>query len=844
MAFKWRRKPHDFADEIQSHLDLDADQLVGDGAQPREARAAAMRRFGNVTAAQERFYESGRLLWMDRLLQDIRGAARALRRYPVACTVAVGSLAAGIGSAASSLAIRDTMFRNPPPLYRQPDRLSAVFTLTPRGFRRGVPAALYGLWTMQHDLGHAWAGARAPRRDDVRADDRTETLPVRAVTSNLFSMLGVRAALGWTFDERPGKENAPAVLSHRAWQTLFDGRPDVIGRTLWIAERPHIVVGVMPERFWFEEIDPLVWTELDVAVLQSDDSLSVIVRRPASVSTTALRDSLAPGLAAYVQTLPQDRRALRANVDGVGGTPMGRQMSLLFPYLLGGCVVLTWLISCANVSILMIAQWTAREHEIGIRASLGASRTRVVRLLLFESLLVAICGGVLGICATFALRGLILRNAGPSIALFDTAIHADVLLQTAVATVLTGLLVGLAPALYETRRLHANPLSAIVAERGRARWRHALVIAEIAATVALLVVTGSMIDGYRRSMSAEMGFPNHSLLAIRVENPESVASAQILELVSSVPGVTSVAAATSAPWVGAPELQAVALDAGGTSAVQAEPSRISPTFFGTLGVPMQAGRAFGSADTSAGAAVAIVNHALAARLLPGRSPIGERIWLGSAAYTVVGVVPDYLQFPLSRPIPAVFLPLPADGIRRLQFVLRAPIAPAPLIAQLRRDIRRVGAGHAVASAVVFDQLIAVSGQEILAGTYPLVPLITIGIVLTIAGVYAVLALAVARRSRELALRIAIGATARDILRLVTARSASLVSLGATLGVAFTFALSRVARAAGGAGSMYDTPAWPAFVVPVLMIAAVSALATLIPSRRALRINPAALLRVD
>ena len=168
MARWWRRKPFGFADEIQSHLDLDADELIGEGAQPKEARTAARRRFGNVTAAQERFYESGRFLAVDRISQDIRGALRAIRRHPLVYAVAILSLAAGIGSTTASLAIRDTVFRNPPPLYQKPDDLSNVFTITPRGFRRGVPAALYAIWLKQRDAAQAWAAARSARRSAGR----------------------------------------------------------------------------------------------------------------------------------------------------------------------------------------------------------------------------------------------------------------------------------------------------------------------------------------------------------------------------------------------------------------------------------------------------------------------------------------------------------------------------------------------------------------------------------------------------------------------------------------------------------------------------------------------------
>jgi predicted permease len=841
----WRRKPRDFAEEIRSHVDLDRDQLIAEGANPEEAHFAALRRFGSLTLAQERFYESHRWLWLDHVLQDIRYSLRSLRKYPSTCVVAILSLAGGIGSTTATLAIRDTIFRNPPPLYQHPEELSVIYTVTPRGFRRGVPAGLLGLWATAPDGDQRWAAARGTRRDDVRTGERVDTVPVRAVTPNLFAVLGVGAALGRTFEALPPGESASVILSYRVWQNLFEGRSDAIGQILWVADRPYTVIGVMPERFWFLDIDAFVWTAVDAHNLAPDDSLAVVVRRPRNVSPAALHTALASGVADYVRTLPQSDRALRAEVESIGGTPMSRQVSLLFPYLLAGCVMLTWLIACANVAVLLIAQWTARECEIAFRAALGASRGRVVRLLFTESVLVAIGGGALGVCATFALRGLIRHNAGPYIALFDTSIHPSVLWQSSVITLLTGLLAGLAPALYETRRLQVTPLRTRRSDRVRQRSSQILVIAEINATVALLVVTGAMIDGYRRNMTADVGFPTKSLVLLRVENPRGVRPESVLEFLSGVPGVLNAAAATAAPFMSVAGLRPVALDAGGTNAVPAEQSQVSPTFFATLGVPILGGRAFAHEDTTTAAGFAIVNQSLASRLTPGRNPVGTHIWLGQTGYEVVGVVADYLPFPLSHVTPAVYLPLRPDrGVPSLQFVLRVPTAPAPLMANVRRDIQRSGTGNTVASAFAADEIIRIGSQELLVGTYPLVPLITIGIVLTAAGIYAVLAFSVVRRSREFALRVAIGASRRDVIGLVTAQSLRLIVLGSTLGVAATFGLSRIVRAVGGAGSMFDTPAWPAFAVPVLIIVGVGALATWIPARRALRFEPAALLRVE
>lgn len=844
MVWHWRRKPKDFADEIQAHLELDADHLIEEGAAPQAARTAARRRFGNVTAAQERFHEHGRLPFADHLMQDAKGAVRAIRRHKGVYAVAILSLAAGIGVTTASLAIRDTVFRNPPPLYRNPDDLTTVFTITPRGFKRGVPAGLYAVWAGQPGAGTAWTAARSSRREEVRLDDQIATASIHAVTPNLFPVLGVQAAVGRTFGGDREDDSASVVLSHRAWQRLFEGRPDIVGRTLWVADRSYTVIGVMPERFWFRDIDESIWTALDAAALSPEDSLDVLVRRPAGLAPAALEASLSAALPAYVRALPAERRALRVNVEGIGGTPAAHAMSLLFPYLLAGCVTLAWLIACANVSVLMIAQWTVREHEFSILASLGANRARIVRMLLTESLLVAIAGGALGIAATFAIHRVILRNA-QTLAMFDASIHGDVLAGALLVTLLTGVLTGIAPALYETRRLQANPLAVAASDRVRQRWRHALVVTEIAATVALLVVAGTMVDAYRRTLSADLGFQTRSLLGVGVENPKGVVVGPVLELMKRQPGVADVAAATSAPMMGAPpDLRMVTRDEG-AAAVEAEAIRVSPDFFETLGVPVQAGRSFAVTDTEA-LRVAMVNETLARRLLSTPLAIGERVRFDGAAYTVIGIVGDYRRYPLSVPPPSLYLPLRPDATAatRMQFVLRTPIAAGPLFETLRRDVRRGGAGNLVTSTLAVDQVISIGAAEILAGTAPFVPLITIGLALTAAGIYAVLAFAVARRSKELALRIAIGASATDVLGLVTRHSASLVVIGSTLGIAITFALSRVVRAMGGAGSFLDTPAWPAFLVPALIVAAVSVLATWIPSRRALRLDPATLLRVD
>jgi len=792
-------------------------------------------------------------MWLDHFRQDLRGAGRSVVRYPIAALVAVVSLAFGIGAMTTTLMVRDIVFRKAPALYARPDDLSLV--LLGRPDRPGIypydatcPGPLFNRWS-DGAAGMPMAAAAAARLREVRVADRVENLAVRLVTANLFDILGVGAAAGRTFADATGFAGAtPAVLSARLWQTLFDERPDAIGRPLWIDGEPYVVSGIMPRGFWFAEMNAPIWIPLDRTRLTDDDRLLVVARRPSGVTASALAARLTPALDAYLDGRPPAERQRRIVTRGVEGTPMGSQMALLLPYVLGASVTLTLVIACANVAILMIAQWTAREHEIAIRASLGASRGRIVRALLTESVLLAAAGGALGVAVTFALRGILLHGLRGDGSYFNFAVDPRILVQSAAITLASGIVAGLVPALYETRRMHANPLNALAAsDRARQRWRHALVVLEITVTIALLVETGGMINGYQRALAAEMGFDRHPLLDMQIEHRAGIPVTHLLEALAHVPGVASVAAATAVPFMGSSASQRVAVDGRTTADVAADRISTSPGLFAALGVPLVQGRDFTAADSPA-SHVAIVNEALARQLFPGGAAIGGRIVAGDIVLDIVGVAADYAhhQFQRRHLAPKLFVPLtsdPATQIKQLRIVVRAAGDPAPLVRTLRRELPAEVAGLTVGNVFTYDEISSISAQEILVGTAPLVPLIAIGMLLTTAGIYGVLAFAIARRSRELAVRVAIGATGRDLVRLVTAHSARLILIGTACGIGLTFALSRIVRASGGAGGVYD-PDWPSFVAPVLVIAAIGAAATWIPSRRAMRVDPAAVLRTS
>ncbi|HEY7500005.1 MAG TPA: ABC transporter permease [Vicinamibacterales bacterium] len=779
--------------------------------------------------------------------QDLRSAIRNLRRYPIAAIVAVLSLAAGIGATTVTLTVRNVLFRKPPALYQDPGQLSRVQVGTldrpiyPIG--NPVPAPLYIRWS--DALGPAIGGAAPTRERDVRLDGRVEPIGVRPVTANMFDLLGVQPALGRPLSsDRARAEGRPAILSYRVWLEYFDARSDAIGRTFWIDNQPHVAIGVMPERFWLSSMGSPIWTELDPRMLGSDDAVEAIVRRPAGVTAAMLEAQLRGPLADYARTLPENRRQLVLKASGVEGTPIAHQMSIALPYLLATSVLLTLLIACANVAILMIAQWTARQHEIAIRASIGASRGRIVRSLLTESVVVASLGGALGMCVVLALRGWIVSRGGQGF--YDLTIDSSVLVQTMAIALLTGVAAGLAPALYETRTLHGNPLRLIASsDRVRQRLRHSLVVFEITVTVALLVVTSSMVDGYLRTLDAESGYSSHSLITARVENSGGVAVARLLDVFRAVPGVASAAASTSVPFSGRGTMEHVAVDGAGNGAVTAERAAVTPDFFSTLGVSIRAGRAFSITDT-AGTQAAILTDSLASRLLPGRTAVGARVWIGQTPYDIVGTVADYSSNVL-RPLgsePRIFVPMRADArdARRMSFAIRAHGDPAALVQQIRREARDATPGN-IASAETMDQIVTIVGQEILVGTAPLFPIIAIGMLLTMTGIYGVLAFAIARRSKELAVRIAVGASRRHVMTLVTLHSVRLLAIGVTLGIGLTFVLARVLRANGGAGSVYDPPL-RAFLVPIAALVTIGLIATWLPARRAAKIDPIVLLRLE
>lgn len=834
-----RRTADDFTSEVQAHLDIETDRLIAEGLPPDEARAAAHRRFGNATRVRERFYERSRFAWFDQVVVDARSALRSVARYPLAALVAIVSLAAGIGGATTMLLLRDALFRNPPPYYAAPERLSAVRVSTPDRPRGAVPAPLYRHWLDGGGVGGALAAAAPARIADVQMRDRSEPVAIRPATANLFDVLGVTPALGRNFPAAAADGPAPAILSDRVWQSVFGARPDVVGETFLVRGDAYVVIGVLPRQFWFGAMNEPIWTPMDFRSLAPELPLDVVVRRGAGTSPQALAASLQAATEVFTSDRRAGERQMRVVVREMAGTPMGEAMGPIPVVLIGGAVLFTVLIACTNVAILMIAQWTAREHEIAIRASIGADRWRIVRTLVGESLLIALAGAVLGVSVTFALRGLVIYNGG-EFTQFNLAVRPMVPIIVTLITIAAGILPGLAPALHETRRSENNPLARLRgSDRVRERWRHAMVVFEVAVTVALLVVVGTIVSATQRALNQDLGFEIAPLLTARVQNQSGVDAAGIVERLSSLPGVTAAAASLSSPMGMTGPERNVTGDTPSPRMTRAELAAIGPGFLTALGVPLLAGRDFLPGEGDGRSRVALVSGELARRVWPGITAPGRALSMDGQTYEVVGVVADYANRTLAPMPPRVFVPLAAEQPTQMQFIVRAEGQPGMLIETVRREVTALSTGNVVQNVIPLQQIVQIGSKEIFATSVPLAPLVIIAMLLSAAGVYGVLAFTVARRSTELAVRVAVGADRGDLVRLVALRSLRVIGLGLLVGVGATFAITRLAQ---GGGGIFDSPGWQAFVVPMAIVTVIGALATWIPARRAVRTDAAQLLR--
>jgi putative ABC transport system permease protein len=802
---------------------------------------------------------------MESLLQDARYGVRMLVRNPGVTAVLVLALAGGTGANAAIFSVVNAVLLRPLP-YADPDRLMVVWEdASSFGFPRNTPAPANYLDWRKENRTFADMAAYTGGSFVLTGGGEPERIEAILASANLFSVLGVLPVLGRSFeseDDQPGAD-AVAILSHGLWQRRFGGSPSALGTTLLVDGRARTVVGVMPRGFQFADPRADLWVPIaftnEQAAERGSHYLEVVGRlKPAVTSAQANADveTIAKRLQ---QEYPQTNTNIGALVVPLHEQKVGDIRPALLVLL--GAVGLVLLVACANVANLLLARSVARQREIAVRAALGASRLRLVRQMLTESVLLGLLGAAAGLFLAAASVRLLVRLVPEGLAMPETiGLDVRVLGFTLLLALFTGLIFGLAPSLHLVRTAlgeAAREGSRSSEGPGRGRTRAFLVVSEVALSLILLVGAGLLIKSFDRLRHVEIGFRTERLLTLRVDLPATQYSDQgrrtaffdsFLARVQALPGVESAAVITHLPltfegdnWLFLPEGQPDREDGNLPVAVYRVVSR---DYFHALGIPLYKGRSFEERDKPDAPPAAVVNRKMAEAFWPGQDPLGRRIRTGRGPdalwLTVVGVVGDTRQTDIHQP-PKAELYRPhaqAESIPR-EVVVRVAGDPLMLAAAVRREVRALDANLPVSDVramedVAGDAVALPRFQTLLLGIFAAAAL-----GLALVGIYGVIAYSVAQRTREIGIRLALGASRADIVRAVLGPGLRLTVTGLAAGLLGALALTRAM-----AGLLFGVSATDGTVfvtVPVLVLA-VALLAAYLPARRGSRLDPMRALR--
>jgi putative ABC transport system permease protein len=839
-----------------------AQERVERGETLERAEAAARREFGNVGLVKEVTREMWGWAWLRQLTQDCKYGLRTMRRAPGFTAVVILTLALGIGANTAIFSIVNAVLLRPLS-YRDPARLVTVLH---DGWKPVAPANFLD-WREQSRSFESVAAAQVWNLT-MTGQDRPEQLNVLQTSAEIFHVLGVDAALGRTYsagEDRPGREHV-VVLSHRLWQRRFGGDRRVVGREVTLDGEPYTVIGVMPPDFQFAPFwatHAEAWLPLNLGRRVSDrrgQSLRVFARLKDGVTREQAQAEMEAINRRLEEQYPRTNEGLTVAVDPLHEKVVGKSRPALLVIL--GAVGFVLLIACANVANLMLAKAAARQREIAVRLALGAGRWRVVRQLLTESLLLSLAGGGAGLLLAFWCNTALASYGPDTLPRIQTVgLDARVLVFTLGLSVLVGLLFGLAPALRATK----TELTESLKDRARGstpgrrheRVRQLLVVGEIALSLVLLVGGGLMMRSFLRLTSVDPGFDPRGVLTVtvplagpRYSTDEQRASffQQLTTRVSSLQGVKSASAINHLPLGG--DVWSFSFTPEGRPAPPSseQPSAVyrvaRPDYFRTMGAALLKGRDFTERDVATSPGVVIVNEALARQQWPGEEPLGKRITVGGGGINpreVVGVVKDVKQGEWSaEPKPEVYLPhSQAAAPRSMALVLRASSDPSMIEPEVRREVWAIDRDLPVSQVTGMEEVVADSvGQQrfntLLIGAFAAAALI-----LAAAGVYGVMSYAVAERTHEIGVRMALGARGRDVLGMVIGQGLVLTLCGLALGLAGALALARVMTSV-----LYEvSPTDPLVFGGVVGALTLSALAACyVPARRATKVDPMLALR--
>jgi predicted permease len=803
---------------------------------------------------------------MSTLLQDVRFALRTLRRTPAFPLAAIATLAIGIGATTAIFSTVNAVLLKPLPYPESGDLYSLRTTLTDGRVTTGFLSPVEVLRLNDPNLSIVRAAGMSGNDVTLMRSDNTP-LKTRAyaVSEGFFDLFGLPMTLGGFPKEVPGRNAPPTVVvSTRMWQELYGGDPGVVGKPIRFAEIQTTVAGVAPRDFDTPHGADF-WFQIPLDPQGVGHNLEGFMRLKPGTSIERARSEMAGVMAGVARDFPASAKARVYVVRPLVESIVGELGPILVVVLSATALLL--LLACVNVTNLLLARGAARAREMAVRVALGASRGRIVRQLLTESILLASAGAIFGVAAAYALVRLLLSLGASQLPRLDAvSFDGRVLLFALVTLVVSGLLVGFAPAL----RLAATDVRTLMNEstrsasggRGTARWLGALSIAEVALAVTLVAGAGWLVRSFENLRTLDPGFAHDrrlvfdvSLLgpAWRDNAAVNAALAGFLDRLRAVPGVASAASTLNFPLRGGPEnslfvhLQGDPMDEA--HYLNSRQRWVTPGFFSAMGIPLLGGRDF-TADDRPGAAFqpVVVNRTFVRRYLQGKDPIGLRFNAGypnidtGNTYSVIGVVEDVRQRALSTAGEPAFYTSHGQGTPRRQSVVvqsRESDSSA-----LRDAIRGEAARLNPQMAVDIERLSDVVGSTLSRQQLGMTLMLWFGaaaVALAAVGIYGVIAYAAAQRRGEVAIRLALGATRGDVFRLVLRQGRTMAGIGAAIGLAVAYLAGRVV-----ASRLYEVRASdPAILgAAVVLVGGIALVATVIPAYRAARLDPAHVLRPD
>jgi len=797
------------------------------------------------------------------LLRDARFGVRQMARTPAFSMVAILTIGLGIGATGAIFSVVNGVLLRPLP-YPDPDRLVRIHEVVSQFGRFSVAPGTFLDWK-KHNEHFADLAAYSTDSVSIVGDDGPEQVVSAAVSAELFGVLGVRPALGRSFtseEDGPGAAGVVVVLSHGTWQRRFGADPGVLGRSLTLSGRPATVIGVMPAGFYYPTHTVELWTPLALDPAQASRGahyLGVVSRRKPGVSTEQADAAMKTIAARLAREYPETNAGESADVvplieHVVGGV----RPALLTLFAAVGVVVM---IACLNVANLLLVRASVREREIAIRTALGAGRRRIAVQLLAESLVLAAAGGALGLLlARLAIPAIQTLSAGEIPRVADVAIDARVLSFAALVSLLTGLGFGLAP-VWQARR--SAPGEALrEGSRGTASaragpLRSGLLVGEVALSIVLLVGAALLLRSFGRLTSVDPGFDPEGVLAFQVSLPEPSYPEthqrlrfydDLLARLRSVPGVGSAGMVQRLPMRGGYFLSFSIAGRPPARPGEDDSARyrtVSPGYFETLRIPLLRGRAIDDGDGSAAPMVAVVDRAFADRHFPGQDPIGHGLDIGNGSdglYSIVGVVGNVHHDGLdATPGPTMYVPSAQDSFGTMWMVVRGSGDPEALASAARAVVHGLDAGLPAARMGPLAEAVSDSVAQRRFSMLLLALFAAIALFLAAVGLYGVVAYTVTQRTREIGVRMAIGARRSDVLRLVVGGGLRLALLGVVVGTGAALALARLLES-----MLYEvTPFDPlSYLATAGVLLAVAAVACFVPAARAAGIDPLLALRQE